>query len=121
MIDNIQNGSFHKLRFHDRRDHFYKRLSRENNCALRNRINTAGKTEVRKIIQKILIKDMKACQIFDILRRKMKFLNITDQLLKPRRDRIAAAVRITAVKRIEDNGLIPVNIAEIPLHHGEFI
>ena len=51
----------------------------------------------------------------------MKFLNILDQLIQPGGNRVAAAVGITAVKGIKNNGFIPVHVAEIPLHHGEFI
>ena len=68
MIDDAQNGGFHKLRLHDGSDNLYNRLSRENQRALRHAVDIAVKMKICKIVQKIRIKNTGAAQIFDVLR-----------------------------------------------------
>ena len=121
MIDDAQNGGFHKLRLHDGSDNLYNRLSRENQRTLRNAVDITVKMKICKIIQKIRIENTGTAQIFNVLRREVQILDVTDQLFYAAHDGISSAKGIVSEKCIKDHGLVLIPMLEIALHHGELI
>ncbi len=121
MVDNAQNRGFNKLRFHDRCHNLYHGFSREHQRAFRNAVDIAVEAEVGKIIQKIRVKDLQSAQVLDVLCREVQIFNVSDKLFNAAHDRIAAAERIVAEKRVENNGFVFNLVLEIALHHREFV
>ena len=51
----------------------------------------------------------------------MQFLDILDQLLQARGNRIASFTGVVSVKGVENDGFVPVLVFKVTLHHGKFI
>ena len=120
MVDDIQDRSLHKLRFHHRRNDFQQRLSRKYHGSFRDRIDISGKMKSSQIFQKIFIKNIQRAQIIDIIRRKMQVANVLYHLFQACRHRIGAAAWILAVKCVKYDDLV-CGILKISLHHCQFI
>ena len=121
MIDDIQDRSFYKLGFHDGSDHLDKRLSRKNDCSLRNGINITRETEICQIVEKIRIENTKTGKVTNIMVGKVKILDVFYKLLQSGGNGITAVTGIVAVKGIKDNSFVAVLVLEVALHHGELI
>ena len=117
MIDDIQDCGFYKLCLHDRSDYFDEWFSRKYDSSFRNCINISGKFKRSQIFQKIVFKDMKASEIFDIIVCKMKIFNIFDHLFQTCCDRKAATAWIDTIKHIKNYSLIGW-VLKIAVHHG---
>ena len=80
MVQNVQKRSLNQLGLHDGGDDFDQRFSREDHPAFRNRVDIAGEAEFVKILQKVLLENVEAPEIIDIILRKMQVLDIFDDL-----------------------------------------
>ena len=98
-----------------------QRLPGKYRRTLRNGINVAGKAEILQIGQKLLVKELPAAKIGNILRAEMEVLDILDKLLQPRGNGKTAAVRHPAEKYIKVGDAILVTIFEIPVAHGQLV
>ena len=121
VVDDVQKRSLNELCLHNRRDDLDERFARENDRALRNRIDIAGEAEVPQVVEEGGLKDAEALQIGDIRLRKVQVLYIVDELVESRADCIAVALGVRAVKHVEDNGLVDILVFKIALHHRELV
>ena len=120
VVDEIQKGSLDELSFHNGCHYLDKGFHREDHRSLWDRIHISCKVKTGKVIQKVFAERTKAPQIINILIIKMQFFDIINDLCKAGTYRIAAVIRILAVKQVKDHtfaGIIP----EIPLHHRKFV
>ena len=76
--------------------------------------------EIAQVFQKVLVEELQASQIFDVVLGKGQVLNIIDHLIQASRDGKAVAGGILPVKGVKDNSFIGL-ILEIALHHSELI
>ena len=121
VVDDVKDRSLHELGLHDRRNDLDERLAREDQRSLRDRPDVAGELELREIVEEVFIEDAESGQVIDILLGKVQFLDVFDELLQARHDGVAAAERIDAEERVEDDRLVLVLVLEVALHHREFI
>ena len=96
-----QHVGFQKLGLNGRRANRNNRLSRENRRSFRYRPDISVKAKVLQIIQEALVKHAPAPQIRKIFLRKMEVPDIIHNLLQPRGDGKAAAVRNAAEKHVK--------------------
>ena len=98
-----------------------ERLAGKDHGSLRDRPDAARELEMSEIIKEVLVKDPESAQIGDVLRGKVKLLDIIDQLFDAAHDGISAAAGVIAVESIEDHRAVLFVVLEITLHHGELI
>ena len=121
VVDDVQKRGFNELCLHNRRNHLDQGFARENDRALRNRVDITGKAEVPEIREEGGLKDAETLQIVNLVFREVQVFDIVDQLLQTGANRVAVALRIVAVKHVEDDSLIDILIFKIALHHREFV
>ena len=120
VIDQIQESRFDQLGFHQRSDYLDQRFPRKDNRSFGNGIDIACKMEAAEIFQKIILKEMEAAQIINIIRIKMQIPDIVYHLLQSGTDRIAAVAGIDPVKSVENHDLIG-GVFVVALHHGKLV
>ena len=121
MIDTQQHCRFQQLCFDNLRLYANQRFIREHRCSFLHRKDITGKNEMPQIFQKFIIKAVQRTQVCNITILKMQILDISDNFLQPRKHRIAAAVRISAIKQVKgDNTILMIGI-EVALTHGQLI
>ena len=89
VIYHVQNCRFDELSLDNGGFDGENRLPRENHRPFGNGINIAREFKVFKIIQKILVEDVKFFEVCDFLFAEIKPENVIDDLFKPRRERIS--------------------------------
>ena len=121
MVDGQQRERLDKLGLDGRGAHHHQRLLGEHRRALRDSVDIAGEAEVPEIVQKFLAEQVPAPQIGDVLLREVQVFDVVDELLQPRRDGKAAAVRHLAEEHVEIDDAVLVPSLEIPVAHGQFV
>ena len=98
-----------------------QRLAGEHRRPLRHGPHVAGKAKAPQVIQEVLLEEVFAPQVGDVVLVKMEVPDILHELLQPRGDGEAAAVGHLAEKHVEIGDLILHPLAEVPVGHGHLI
>ena len=121
VVDDAQDRGLHELCLHDGRHDFDEGLPREDQRPFRNAVHIPVELEVREVVQKVLIEDLQAPQVLDVLRGEVQLVQVFHQLLHAAHDGVAAPEGVVAEKRVKDDGLVLILVLEIALHHGQLI
>ena len=121
MVHREQSKGLDELGLDSRSPDGYQRLTGKHRRTLGNGIDVAGKSKILQIGQKLLVKEIPAPEIVDVLLGEMEVFNIVDELIQARSDGEAAAVRHSAEKHIEIGDAILVAVFEISITHGQLI
>ena len=93
----------------------------ENRRAFGDSINIAGELEVRQILQEILLEEIPAAEVCNVLLGKMQVLNVLHHLLETCGNGKAAAIRNSTEEDVKISNLILIAVSKIPVAHGQFI
>ena len=121
MVDQRQKRRFDELCLYDRGVDPNEGLTRENDAALRNRVDISGESEGSQILQKILFKKVQRTKIFDVFTAKGKMTDIIYGLFQSGGDSKGSVKRVFAVKQIKHDTLCCFMVFIIALHHGELV
>ena len=120
MVNNVQYGSLHKLRFHNRRHDLHERFFREYDRPFRYSVNVSAKMEPAQIMEEIFTEYPQAPQIIYIFVSKVQVLDVVDDLRQPRAHRIAVFRRVIAEEKVKNDYLVLLLLI-VALHHGQLI
>jgi len=121
VIDGKKRKGLNELGLNSRSAHRDQGLPGKNRGALGDGVNVAGKAEILQIGQEVLVKELAAPEILDVLLGEVEILNIVNELLQSRHDGKAALIRYRAEKHIEIGDTILVAVFEITVAHGQLI
>ena len=91
VIDDIEDRGLHQLRLHDRRDDLDDGLAGEDQGTFRQCVDAAGEFELRQVREEILVENIQAAQIFDILFGEVQLLDVFDELFDAAENGVGAA------------------------------
>ena len=121
MVDGKQGEGLNELRLNSRSPDSHQRLPGKHRRSLGDGINVAGEAEVLQIGQELLVKELTAPEILDILLGKVEILNIVDKLLQTRGDSKAAAIRHAPEEHVKIGNAVLIAVFEIPIAHGQLV
>ena len=121
VVDAQQGVGLDELGLGGGRPDRHKGLAGEYRRALRHSPDIAGKAESAEIVQKILLEKVFAPEIGDVLLVKVEVPDVLHQLLQPRRDGEAAAVRHAAEEYVKVGDALLHPLAEVAVGHGHLV
>ena len=121
VVELKKNICFDELCLHRRRTNRQNRFARENRRSLGNGIDIAGKAQIGKISEEILVKNAFGTEKIDVLFGKMQIVNVVDYLIKPGADCKAAVIRHTAEEYVEIGDAVGKAVFEIAAAHGKLV
>ena len=80
-----------------------------------------GKPEMAQVIQEVLLEQVLAPQVVDVLLAEVQILDVLYQLLQPRRNGEAALVGHPAEENVEVGDALLHPLAEVAVGHGHLI
>ena len=116
-----QQLGFDHLRLHQVGHHGDDRLVGIHHRALREGVDVAGEAEFAQIVEKLLLEQLQAPQVGDVLRVEAHALQVLQYLLKAGEDGEAALVRVAAVEHVEGHPMALLLLGEIAVGHGQLV
>ena len=121
MIDAQQGVGFNELGLGGRSPDGDQGLPGEHRRPFRHCPHVAGKLKTAQIVQKILLEQVLAPEIGDVVLIEVQVLDVLRQLFQPRGDGEAAPVGHAAEKHVEVSDAVLHPLAEIAVGHGHLI
>ena len=121
VVDDVQERRLHQLRLEDGRGHADQRLAREHDGALRHGVHVAVEFKVAKLVQEVLVEDAQAPQVAQRLLVEAQVLQILDQLLQARHDRVVGGGVLAAIEHVKGRKVVPHAGLEVAVHHRQLV
>ena len=121
MVDGQQSKRLNELGLDGRCAHHHQRLLGEYRRTLWDGVDVAGEPEMPQVVQKLLAEQLPTPQIGDILLGKVQVFDVVDELLQPRGDGEATAVRHLPEEDVKVDDTVLVAGLKIPVAHGQFV
>ena len=121
MVHREQKIRLHELRLDRGGAHRDERLAREHRRTLRHGPDVAGEPEIAEVLQKFLAEDIPRAEILDILVGEVEIGDVFHDLLQPRGNGKAAAVRHLPEEKVEVGNAVFVPVAEVAVAHRKLI
>ena len=121
MINSQQSVGLNELSLRGRGPDCHQGLAGKHRRALRYRPYVAGKAEMAQVIQKILLKQVFAPEVGDVVLVEVKILDVLHQLLQPCGNGKTAFVGHPAEEHVKIGDTVLHPLTEVAVGHGHLI
>ena len=121
VVHREQEIRLHELRLDRGGAHRNERLAREHRRAFRHGPDVAGEPEIAEILQKLLAENAPRAEIVDVLIGEVEIGDIFHDLLQPRGNGEAAAVRHLPEEEVEVGDAVLISVAEVAVAHRQLV
>ena len=121
VVDGQQQVGLQQLGLDGRGPHGENGLVGEHRGPLGDGKDVPGELKVCQVVQEVLVKDLPAPEVGDVLGVKVEVLDVLNDLLQPGSDGIAPIVRDAAEEEVKVGDPIFVPGLEVSVAHGELI
>ena len=121
MVEGDQQQRFEQLALDGRALDGDDGFLREDGHAFLDGPDVAVQPEVGQVGKEALVKDFGRAQVVDILLREAQVVDGVDELLQPRHDGVAAAVRHAAEEHVKDGDLVLIPFVQVAGRHRQFV